>query len=71
MKQADFSNMFREASKCVCILTIVVFPEPLFPTPSTSSATRTPENAQEDPDYPDQQIRRYPNVILLLYVAQQ
>jgi hypothetical protein len=29
-----------------------VFPDPLIPTPSTSSATKNPGNTEEDPDDP-------------------
>jgi hypothetical protein len=34
----------------VCTSTIVVHPDLLSPTPSTSSAMKTPENTEEDPD---------------------
>jgi hypothetical protein len=43
MKQADLRNMFKKASKCVCTSTVVVSPDPLSPTPSTSSTTKTQE----------------------------
>ena len=33
--------------------TAVVSPDPLFPTPSTSSAVKTPENIEEGPDDPE------------------
>jgi hypothetical protein len=38
MKQADLRDMFREASKSVCTSIIIVSPDCLSPTPSTSSA---------------------------------
>jgi hypothetical protein len=53
MKQANFNNMFKNASKPVCKSTAVVSPDPLFPTPSTSSAIKTPENTEQDPDNPE------------------
>jgi hypothetical protein len=37
----------------VCTSTVVVSPEPLPLTPSTSSAMKTPENKEEDPDDPE------------------
>jgi hypothetical protein len=45
--------MFKKATKSVCTSTIVVSPDPLFPTPPTPSAMRNPENAEEDPDGPE------------------
>jgi hypothetical protein len=42
-------EMFKKASKSVCTLGIVVSPDPLFPTPSTSSAVKT----EEDPVDPE------------------
>jgi hypothetical protein len=50
MKEADIRNMFQEASKCVCIATVVVSLHPMFPTPSMSSARKTPENKEKDPE---------------------
>jgi hypothetical protein len=44
--------MFKKASRSVCASTVVVSPDPLFPTP-TSSATNTPENTEEDPNDPE------------------
>jgi hypothetical protein len=40
------------ASTVVCPQTAVVSSEPLFPTPSTSSAVKTPENIEEGPNDP-------------------
>jgi hypothetical protein len=34
----------------LCPSTVVVSPEPLSPTPLTSSAMKTPENTEKDPD---------------------
>jgi hypothetical protein len=36
-----------------CPPTAVVSPDLLFPSPSTSSAVKTPENIEEGPDYPE------------------
>jgi hypothetical protein len=41
--------MFRQASKSVYTSNIVS-PDPFPPTPSTSSALKTPENTEEDPE---------------------
>jgi hypothetical protein len=44
--------------------------DPLSPT-STSSAMKTPENIEEDPDDPEPaNEKRYPNGILLLLAVQ-
>jgi len=53
MKQADFSNMFKNASKTVCTSNAVVSPDPLPPTSSTSSAMKTPEHTKQDRDNPE------------------
>jgi hypothetical protein len=50
IKQADLSDMIKKASKSACTSTVVVMPDPLALTPSTSSAMETPENTEEDPD---------------------
>jgi hypothetical protein len=44
--------MSNKASRNVCTSTIPVLPDPLFPTPSTLTAMKTPENTEEDPDDP-------------------
>jgi len=36
--------------KCVCTSTVVVSPDLLSSTPSTSSALKIPENTEVDPD---------------------
>jgi len=43
MKQADLRNMFKNASKSVCISTITVTPDPFSPIPPTSSAMKASE----------------------------
>jgi hypothetical protein len=42
-------DIFIKASRSVCTSNIVVYPDPLSPTPSTSSAVNTPEITEEDP----------------------
>jgi len=48
VNQADFRDMFKEASKCTCTSPIVV-----APTSSTFPAIKTPENTEDDPDDPN------------------
>jgi hypothetical protein len=50
MKQAELMDMFKKASRSVCTSTVVVSPHSLSPTPSPSSAMKTPENTEEDSD---------------------
>jgi hypothetical protein len=45
--------MFRQASKSAYTSTVVVSPDPLPPSTSTSSALKTPENIEEDPEDPE------------------
>jgi len=54
-------DMFKKSFKSVCTSTIVVFPDSLSPTPSTSSAKKT----EEDPVDPKLANVRdiYPNGI--------
>jgi hypothetical protein len=54
MKQGDLRNMFKKASKNVCTPTVLVSCDPLSPAPSNSSAMKTPENTEENPDDPEQ-----------------
>ena len=42
VKPADPRDMFKKASKSACISTVVVSPDSLPPTPSTSSSMKTP-----------------------------
>jgi hypothetical protein len=48
MRQEDLRDMFIKASNSVCTSTIVVAPDSLSPTPSTSSTLKIPENTEED-----------------------
>jgi len=50
VKLADLRDKFKKASKIVQTSSVVVCPDHLSPTPSTSSAVRTPENTEWDPD---------------------
>jgi hypothetical protein len=52
MKQANLSNIFKDASKSVSTSTIVASPDPLSPNQSTCLALKTPENTKEDPGDP-------------------
>jgi len=52
VKQAYLRGMSEKDSKIVHTSTIVVSPDPLSP-PSTSSAVKTPENAEEDRNDPE------------------
>ena len=45
--------MSNKPSKSVCIWAVLVHPDPVSSTPSTSSAMKTPENAEEDADDPE------------------
>jgi len=52
MKQEDLRDIFKKNSKNVSTSTVVVSPDPLCPTP-TSSAIRPPANTAEEPDDPE------------------
>lgn len=55
-KQAGFRDMFKKASKSVCMYctsTVMVSLYPLSPAPLESSAMKTPENIEYDPDDPE------------------
>ena len=41
--------MLKKTSNSVCTSTAMVSPDPLSVTPTTSSAMKTPENAEGDP----------------------
>jgi len=45
--------MFRKATKSGCTSTIVLSPDPLSLTASTSLAAKTSVNTEEDPDDPE------------------
>jgi hypothetical protein len=50
LSELDLGDMFRQASKIIYTLTVVVSPDPMSPAPSSSSALKTPESTEEDPD---------------------
>jgi len=50
--------MFKKISKSVCASTVGVSHDPLFLTPS-SSAMKTPENTEENPDDPNPADKGY------------
>jgi hypothetical protein len=52
IKQSYHKDMFKKASTAECTSTIVVSHNPLSPTPSTSSALKTPENTEKELDVP-------------------
>lgn len=52
MKKADLRNTPNNTPKNVCVSTNVVYPDPLSPTPSVSSALKSQENTDEDPSVP-------------------
>jgi len=52
MKHADLRDMFKKASRSACLSTIVVSHNSLSLTPLSSSALKTPENTEENPDEP-------------------
>jgi hypothetical protein len=43
----------KKTFKTVCTSSVMVSPDPLSLTPSTSSAMKTPENTERDPDGPE------------------
>jgi hypothetical protein len=53
MKQADIRDMFKKELQEFLYVTIFVFPDPLSPTPSTSSAMKTWDNTEQDYDDPE------------------
>jgi hypothetical protein len=53
MKHTDFRGTFKMASNNVCVSTVVVSPDCLSPTPTTSSSMKTPENTEHNPDDPE------------------
>jgi len=46
LKLADLRDMFKKTFNSACTSTVLVFPDPLSPTP-------TQENTKEDPDEPE------------------
>jgi hypothetical protein len=56
---SETSRSQQRGQKCLqefLYITIVVYPDPLSPTPSTASAMKTPENP-EDPDGPEPEVK--------------
>jgi len=53
MKQEDFRDTFTKVSYGVCSSTLVVSPDPLSSTPSTSLAMKTPQYTEENPADPE------------------
>jgi hypothetical protein len=53
MKQADFRDMFKKASKSVCTSNVVISLDPLSPTPSTSSSMKTPKHTNKESGDPE------------------
>jgi hypothetical protein len=52
LKQGDLRDIFKKASKNISALAVVVSPDPLCPTP-TSSAMKPPVNTAEESDDPE------------------
>jgi hypothetical protein len=50
MKQEDLRESVKKASPRVSVHQPLWSPDPLSPTPTISSAIKTPENTQEDPE---------------------
>jgi hypothetical protein len=50
MKDADLKRHVQNTCKSVCTSTIVLVPDPLYPTQST---TETPENKEKEPNDPE------------------
>ena len=53
MKEADVRGTLKNASKGVCTSTFVISPDPLSSIPPTSSAIKTAEDVEEDPNNPE------------------
>ena len=54
MKQANLKDLLKKSSRTACTSNVVVSPDPFSPTPLTSSTMKTSENAEGDPDDPEQ-----------------
>lgn len=50
VKDTYLMDMFKKATKSAHTSTVVLSPDPLSLTASTSSATKTPADTEEDPD---------------------
>jgi len=53
MKRPHLTDVLEKTSKSVFMSTVVVSSDSLSPTASTSSATKTLENVEEDRDHPE------------------
>jgi len=53
MKQADLRDMFKMVSKGVSTSTIMVSSDCISPIQSVSSVMKTPDNTEENLDYPE------------------
>jgi len=49
VKQIDLRDMFKEPSRSVATLTTLVSSDPMPPTPSTSTAMKTPDPRSPGP----------------------
>jgi len=59
MQQTDPRDMYKYASKSVCISTIAVTPDPFLPNSSTSSAMKTSETQKKTLMTLNQQMDRF------------
>jgi hypothetical protein len=59
MEEANLMDMFKKFSESVCTSTVVLSPDTLSPTPSTSSAMKTQKHTEENPDDPDMEISKW------------
>jgi len=53
VKQTNLSGILKNLSWSVDTSNVVVSPDPLSPTPSTSPKMKTPKNTEEDPNDPE------------------
>jgi hypothetical protein len=60
MNQTNLRDMFNKASKSVWASATGVSPDPLSPTPLTSSAMKTQKITEEDPETWKQQMEEIP-----------
>jgi hypothetical protein len=56
-EQADLRDVVKKAYKYVCTSLVLVAPDSLSPTASTSSSMKPTENTEEDRHYPNQQMK--------------
>ena len=69
MKETNLRDMFIRASKSDCPSATGVPPDPLAPTPSISSAMKTPKSTEEHPETWKQQMEEIPkwNTPLIIF----